>query len=724
MKIFSLLLCVASAACAADLPRVLPPGQLPNDARLGPLKDLDGYFPFTPSPTPEAWEERAQLVRRQIQVSQGLWPAPTKTPLNAVVHGRLEQDDYTVEKVYFESMPGFFVTGSLFRPKGKPGPYPAVLCPHGHWDEARFRLLGDAELKKELESGGERLPNGGRSIFQSLGVQLARMGCVALVYDMIGYCDSKQISFELAHRFAKQRPEMNSPEAWGFFSPQAESHLQSIMGLQTWNSIRALDFLTELPEVDPKRLGCTGASGGGTQTMILAALDPRLAVACPAVMVSTSMQGGCTCENASGLRVGTGNVEFAALFAPKPQGLTAANDWTKEMETKGFPELQKHYEMLGARENVALWAMLNFGHNYNAPSREKIYAWFNKHFRLGLADAQLVEREYPVLTREQLTVWDASHPAPSGGPEFEKKLLRWWRDDARQQMAKDFPAFRNIALPALKSLVRWDPNSEPFEFESPSGASAASDQNPADAPLQRFLLSKKKEQVQLPLLLKPAKPDRRSRVLWISSQGKKALAAPGEEEQALVAKLIAAGHSVAAPDLFMQGEFLSAGESDRPTRVVKNPRESAAYTFGYNDTLFSQRVRDLVAIARSLRRSTRLPDRLAFVALDPTAAAVAAAAAAIITNIDALVLDTGGFRFVNVGDIRDPMFFPGGARYGDLPGLLALSDPRKTYLIGEKPASSRGANAPGVPHAPHVAEQRDLNAAISWLIDALKAPGY
>ena len=718
MKILPLLLCVASAAFAADPPRVLPPGQLPNDARLGPLKDLDGYFPFTPSPTPEAWEERAQFVRRQIQVSQGLWPAPTKTPLNAVIHGRIEQEDYTVEKVYFESMPGFFVTGSLFRPKGKPGPYPAVLCPHGHWDEARFRLLGDAELKKELESGGERLPNGGRSIFQSLGVQLARMGCVALVYDMIGYCDSKQISFELAHRFAKQRPEMNSPEAWGFFSPQAESHLQSIMGLQTWNSIRALDFLTELPDVDPKRLGCTGASGGGTQTMILAALDPRLAVACPAVMVSTSMQGGCTCENACGLRVGTGNVEFAALFAPKPQGLTAANDWTKEMETKGFPELQKHYEMLGARENVALWAMLNFGHNYNAPSREKIYAWFNKHFRLGLADAQLVEREYPVLTREQLTVWDASHPAPAGGPEFEKKLLRWWRDDARQQMDKDLATFRSIALTGLKSLVRWEAGNQPLELKESQSDQLGS--KLPTAPLQGFLLNHQTEQIQLPLFFKSGKPDRRSIVVFISAHGKKILSEPPDEERKLIEKIEADGHTVAAPDLFMQGEFLAAGATDRPTRVVKNPRESAAYTSGYNDTLFAQRVRDLARVVTAMRRS-KSPSRVAFVALDPPSAAVAAAASAITTDIDALMLDPGEFRFIDVGDIRDPMFFPGGARYGDVPGLLALNDPAKTFRLDAKPSGAKSRSDRGVPAFPQI-QKGDVDAAIAWLVRTVNAP--
>ena len=155
---------------------------------------------------------------------------------------------------------------------------------------------------------------------------------------MIGYADSVQISFDLAHRFAKQRPEMNTTENWGLFSPPAEAHLQSVMGLQTWNSIRALDFLLSLPDVDSERIGCSGASGGGTQTFILSAIDPRVKLAFPAVMVSMAMQGGCTCENACDLRVGTGNVEFAALFAPKPLGLTAADDWTKEMPAK-IPEL-------------------------------------------------------------------------------------------------------------------------------------------------------------------------------------------------------------------------------------------------------------------------------------------------------------------------------------------------------------------------------------------------
>src|SRR6266705_3386621 len=110
-------------------PRVLPEGKLPNDLRLEPLKDLDGYFPFTPPASKADWEKRAERVRRQILISQGLWPMPTRTPLNAVIHGKVDRGDYTVEKVYLESAPGFFVTGNLYRPKNVSGKVPGVLSP-------------------------------------------------------------------------------------------------------------------------------------------------------------------------------------------------------------------------------------------------------------------------------------------------------------------------------------------------------------------------------------------------------------------------------------------------------------------------------------------------------------------------------------------------------------------------------------------------------------------
>src|SRR5688572_16474850 len=108
------VLCSIALAAHADSLRVLSSGKRPNDKRLAPPKDLDGYFPFTPSKTPEEWQTRAARVRRQILVSMGIWPLPTRGPLNPVVHGKVDRDDYTVERAYFESMPGFFVTGSLY----------------------------------------------------------------------------------------------------------------------------------------------------------------------------------------------------------------------------------------------------------------------------------------------------------------------------------------------------------------------------------------------------------------------------------------------------------------------------------------------------------------------------------------------------------------------------------------------------------------------------------
>ena len=144
----------------------------------------------------------------------------------------------------------------------------------------------------------------------------------------------------------------------------------------------------------------TGASGGGTQTFILAAIDPRPAAAFPAVMVSTAMQGGCTCENASYLRIGTGNVEIAALIAPRPLGMTAADDWTKEIATKGLPELKAHYRMLGVEDRVMAKPLLQFPHNYNYASRAVMYQFFNKHLKLGLPGADH-RRRFPSRCRSR-----------------------------------------------------------------------------------------------------------------------------------------------------------------------------------------------------------------------------------------------------------------------------------------------------------------------------------
>ncbi len=694
------LLVVGAAVATAQSPRILPEGQTPQDVRLGPLKDLNGYFPFTPAKSPEEWSPRAAEVRRRILVANGLWPMPERTPPNAVVHGKLDRDTYTIERVYFESYPGHFVTGNLYRPKGKEGKLPAVLCPHGHWANGRFYDAGVDQARKEIVAGAERFENGGRSPLQARCVQLARMGCVVFHYDMIGRADSQQLSEDLAHGFSKQRSEFDTPQNWGFYSTQAELRLQSIMGLHTYNSIRALDWLSELPDVDPTRIGVTGASGGGTQTFMLAAIDERPAAAFPAVMVSTAMQGGCTCENCSLLRVGTGNIEFAALTAPRPLGLTGADDWTRELETKGLPELRQHYAMLGVPDRIVAKVMPQFGHNYNFVAREVMYHFFNKHLGLNLPEP-ILEEDFPLSTIAEMTVWDDAHPRPPSGGDYERSLIKLMTDTSDRQIAALTPSdaaslakFREIVGGGVDILVgRSLPPADSLEYEP-----TTADEQP-EYTLQNALIRNKPRGEELPVVILHPPTWNKRVVVWIHEQGKNGLFAADGSLAPQAKALLAAGSAVIGADLIYQGEFLKDGQPLTENRRVDNPREFAGYTYGYNPSLFAERVHDvltLIAFASTYADERPAVDLLG---LGPLAGPWAAAARA--QAGDAVVraaIDTGGFRFAtHVKATRDVQFLPGAAKYGDLPGVLALHAPAALWL------ADQGTMAPGLASAAYTA---------------------
>lgn len=643
------------------------------DSRHQPLKDLKGYFPFNTPASLSEWDVRKDYVRRQILVSQGLWPMPTKTPLNPVIHGRVDCGEYTVEKVYFESAPGFFVTGSLYRPKNIQGKAPGVMFAHGHWQDARLSLDPEEKVRHEIAIGAERFEKGGRSMFQSLCVQLARMGCLVWQWDMLSDSDSIQFSRELVHTFATQRPVANKADDWGLYSPQAEAHAQSIMGLQTWNAVRGLDFLLSLPETDPERIAITGASGGGTQTILLAAIDDRIKLSFPCVMVSTAMQGGCTCENASLLRINTGNVEFAALFAPKPQGMNTADDWTKELATKGFPDLQKLYSAHGAKDNVFLLRGEHFKHNYNAVTRSAFYTFLNKHFKLGHA-SPVIEHDYEPLTREQLTVWDAEHPAPKVDPAFERQLLKWFSDDSDKQLqalAATPQGLQKVVLPAIEVLIgRSYQNAGEVEWI------LKDKQEVGDHLVMTGTLLNKTYAEELAVSWLYPKAWSGRVVVWLGDAGKAAI------EDDAVKVLLKAGDAVLGVDLLFQGV-----EPVKQTRVVNNPREFAGYTHGYNHALFAQRTHDVLSVVSFLRNAqmaSHAPPKSVMVAgWGKTGPIVLAARVLAGQAIDRAAVDTQGFRFGQVLDYRDPMFLPAGAKYLDLPGLMALNAPNALWVAGE-----------------------------------------
>lgn len=682
----SLVLCillqmVAVSAWSAT-PRALPDGKLPDDVRLGELKTLNGYFPFTPSDSVEAWEQRAEQLRRQLRVALGLWPMPTRTPLAPVIHGRLEREDYTIEKVYFQSFPGHCVTGNLYRPRGVTGRTPGVLCPHGHWENGRFYDTGPEKIRQQLVSGDERFEQGGRSPLQSRCVQLARMGCTVFHYDMVGYADSKQLNHSPG-----VRDEMNSPENWGYFSPQAESRLQNMMGLQTYNSICALDFLESLPEVDPERLAVTGASGGGTQTFILCALDPRPRVAFPAVMVSTAMQGGCTCENACYLRVGTGNVEMAALFAPKPLGLTAADDWTREMATKGFPELQQHYALYGKPEHVLLRPLVQFGHNYNYVSRAVMYYWLNRHLELGLKEP-IVEEAYERLSSDELTVWNDEHPQPPSGPDYERSLLAWITADSQQRIAELAPhdpasleEYRHVVGGALAALI---------QRELPDPATIDSEFLPAEDhdTFRQFtgLLRNRTAGEELPITILLPHDWNQQAAIWIHGQGKAGLFDSAGQPNQATRRLLDQGTAVLGADLLYQGEFLPDQEPLARQRMVgdRGRTNYAGYTYGYNLPLIVERVHDILTLVSWTVHHETEPAAVHLLGTDGAGPWVALAATQVADQVDRVAIDSDGFRFAQIDALDDVNFLPGGAKYGDLPGFLALCAPSPLHVVGEK----------------------------------------
>ena len=730
-------LLVAASAAESPGPRVLPQGQLPDDRRLGPLVDLNGYFPFTPCPSKEAWSRRAERLRRQLLVALGLWPMPARTPPRAVVHGRIDRGGYSVEKVFFESYPGHFVTGNLYRPTGRSGPLPAVLCPHGHWLNGRFHDHGEKKVREEIAVGAERFEIGGRHPLQARCVQLARMGCVVFLYDMVGRADSVQLDHAPG-----SRPAMNTPENWGYFSPQAELRLQTMMGLQTYNSIRALDWLLELPDVDPKRVAVTGASGGGTQTFIFCALDPRPAVAFPAVMVSTAMQGGCTCENASYLRVGTGNVEIAALIAPRPLGMTAADDWTKEIAAKGLPELQRLYRLFGAEQRVMAKPLLQFPHNYNYVSREVMYHWLSAHLKLGLPEP-ILEEDYRPLSPAEMSVWDESHRRPPSGDDYERSLLRRITRESDRQMdalvprdAASWVKYREVVGGAIDVLVgRRLPAAGEVEVKTLDGSAEHGSQarwqaTAAGAEVRPVLLCHRSAGEQVPAIVLMPKNWNRQAVLWISPEGKRSIfaAEDGTRVREPIDRLLKAAVAVVGIDLFGQGEFTADGKPMARNRLNRGTQGEwsgyAGYTYGYNYPLVAQRVHDILS-AVSFARNSLKAEKVDVIGLGGAGHWVAAARAQAGAQIDRAAIDTAGFRFARLTAIDDPDFLPGGAKYLDLPGILALSAPSSLWLAGEGltapevvAAAYRAAGEPDALTVSSGAEKERETAAVQWLLSA------
>lgn len=340
-----------------------------GDRRATTLMDADHFEARIPPVQSRAqWEERKQELREMVLNSAGLWPEPERNPLNAKIFDERQGDGFRVAKVHFESLPGYLATGNLYRPAAGDGPFPAIVSPHGHWRYGRLT---------NTESGS--IP--GRCI------DLARMGFVVFSIDMVGYNDSLQLPHDPGKSRAQLKADAPLPYDQRVFQadfdfPEAALYGFSLGGIQLWNAVRAVDFLSGLPEVDPERIGATGASGGATQTLLLMAVDDRIQAAAPVNIIGARKHPGCRCENFPGLWRDTTTIEVAATFAPKPLLLPSATEdpWTNSFPEQELPIFKKYYALYGAEENVHN-VHIDAGHNYNAETRAAVYEWFARHLK-------------------------------------------------------------------------------------------------------------------------------------------------------------------------------------------------------------------------------------------------------------------------------------------------------------------------------------------------------
>ena len=622
----------------------------PADARRTRVRSNQVGANFHAPANEQAWRDRARAVREQLLVTMGLWPMPPKTPLHPKVVGKLDRDGYTIEKVVLETLPGFTLSGNLYRPVGKTGKQAAVLCPHGHWKDGRVN------------------PD-----VQQRCIRLAKLGFVVFMYDMVGYNDSEKFG----HVFMNDRLRR-----WGY----------SLVGLQTWNSIRALDWVGALPDVDPERIGCTGESGGGTQTFLLTAVDDRIKAAAPVVMVSDGFQGGCVCENCAGLRLGTDNVEFAALAAPRPMKLVGATgDWTAKTMTNAYPAIRGVYDLFGRPERLSA-DLFNFEHNYNQTTRNAVYP-FLARWLMGVEDSEST-REGKQAPEKPEDLWTFTEKAPAPAnlkapAELENdlvKALAWQLDElAPSSSSASWEAARGFLKTSHRvrvGLVNPPPaalaetearrtNQGVTTFNSDKGTVV----RPADHDwlVVHSLVGRKGVGDGIPVVRLIPKSASGKLTVIVSPHGKAALANPGGAVAPLVRALTGRGQGVVLFDPLL------AGESADPASPAARRPETAHYDT-YNPVLAADQMQDLATVLAWARSRPDVRE-VNLVGLGRSGAQALVARPALEglarTVIDLHATDLGD----GSAEVAPELDLPGLFQFGGLKAAAALTAPSPLWVF-------------------------------------------
>lgn len=652
-----LILVVSSPAFAA--------GILPGGAGDGMAREYIARM-TSPRPLPETrdeWLPRQSLLPKHILTCIGLNPFPftderpgDRLPLDVHFGGKLDYPTFSLSRIYWQTWQDVYASGYLYVPKN-PGIKPAILCPHGHWRD------------------GAKHP-----VVQSRCISLAMAGYVVLSVDSVHVRDC--------------RIGLNP------------------IGVMTWNNMRALDYLLSRPDVDPKKIGCVGASGGGQQTFYLMAVEPRIAVAAPVAIISyfrdimTPELVHCYCNHVPFLLRYADEPEIAALFAPKPAlFITETGDWTAKFPVEGYPEIQRVYSFFDAAEKVK---NLHFqiGHDFNKEMRETVYAWFNKWLK-GIDDPELAREpsDLPVETVEKLRSLDDPPPNAKGFETVPAEFL--------SRLAPDLPQLNDKSPPSewrsFSRKLRKDLRSLTGEDDVVDGPLTDRLLNTRDlgerSSSQVSLLSE--QEIHLPgVLLVPHPPDRkRPAIIILHEKGKDEILA-GEKE--LVDALLQAGFTVLAIDTRYVGELDFGGTW----------RELYGVIFGRSEvSLAAHDIRRALSFLCLLDEVD--PARIACLAFGDRAIP-AIVAAALDDRIKALAVTDLGETYRSG---RTAPSFIGVLTAGDIPQFAAAIAPRPLSLQGiARPAEFeflRGAySALDCPEKLRMRPGRDsmgLQELVSWL---------
>lgn len=597
-----------------------------SDRRLSEVKHTETEIPLKYFNTLGDWEEYCRQIRKQMMFSIGLLPDIERGPLNEKVFDVLDFGEFKVAKVIFESMPGFYVTGNLYLPQNaSPShPVPMVLNPHGHWDGAKLEL-------SEITRIPVRCAN------------FALRGMAAFVFDMVGYGDNRQIGHLDYCGYEK--------ELWN----------ENILGIQVYNCIRALDFVETLPEIDRLRIGSTGASGGGTQTFWLAALDDRVKVTMPVNMVSTLFQGGCACEAAPNLHLTVSNIEIAALTAPRPMKLAGSTgDWTQDLPEKTFPWLKHIYQLYGEEEQLEYFYREG-PHGYETSAQEAAYDWFSRKLLGKTLPSKECEIEFEDINFLRVTGIPSGNSAVAdAGQLFEQRKKE--HTISIQELSKS-----KEGLETIRSLLTYTIG----KGEEYNACSSQTVESGCYTIEKRLLQS---STAQLPLAIVREKRqdtlNQQRLVLVFSGKGKR-FAFRKLEQTGMLQLLLQQGFQVAALDVFLTGEYRKPyGQSGRDFSMPADYHfgEFEHYITTFNRTDDAYRVQDTIGASRYFSKAT---SELVLVGLDDASLWVMSALP-FLSGVSAAVLEEDMSCWED-DDFVERFFLPGFLAAGGMESCKQLS---------------------------------------------------